>query len=253
MARYLGFEAVVFVPGQMVEATRALIRGEGAEVRVVEGDYDDALEAVRTAAEREGWLLVLDIEWEGFEEVPGWVVEGYQSMLDESDAQVRDVTGGQPATHAIVPVGCGSIAQAVTQHYKGESRERGGVPAAAVLAVEPETAACLKTSLEAGKMTTVNTGNTIMAGMNCGTLSTGAWPVLSSGVDGAVVVTDAESHRAVKELEEFGVKTGPCGAATLAALKRICVDGKKEELGLNKSSVVVLYCTEGSRDYDVPV
>lgn len=173
-------------------------------------------------------------------------------MLDEADEQILLATAGAPATHAIVPVGCGSIAQAVTQHFKSAARERGEMPAATVLAVEPETAACLKTSLENGERTTVSTKDSIMCGMNCGTLSTTAWPILKSGVDGTVVVSDAESHRAVEELARQGVKAGPCGAATLAGLKRICAMGGRE-FGLDAKSVVVLFCTEGPREYVVPV
>jgi diaminopropionate ammonia-lyase len=106
-------------------------------------------------------------------------------------------------------------------------------------------------SLENGKMMTVATKNSIMCGMNCGTVSTTAWPVLKLGVDVTVVVRDSESHSAVKTLEELGIKAGPCGAATLAALKRICESGAGS-LGLSEKSVVVLYCTEGQREYEVP-
>jgi diaminopropionate ammonia-lyase len=172
-------------------------------------------------------------------------------MLDETDEQVLDATGGKPATHAIVPVGCGSIGQAVTQHFKSAVREQNGVPAATVLAVEPDTAACLKASLENGKMTTVATGDSIMNGMNCATLSTTSWPVLATGVDGSVVVSDKESHNAVQELAQLGIKAGPCGAAALAALKRIC-ETEKARLGLDHRSVVVLFCTEGPKEYAVP-
>ncbi|GAB1310654.1 hypothetical protein MFIFM68171_00864 [Madurella fahalii] len=253
MAGYLGLKAVVYVPGHVHVATRDLIRGEGAEVRVVEGaDYDAALEtAKRRGEDGDEGLLVMDIGWEGYEDVPQWVVEGYQTMLDEADGQVLLATGGKPVTHAIVPVGCGSIAQAVTQHFKNAARERDSVPPATVLAVEPDTAACLKTSLEQGRMTTVATQDSIMCGMNCGTLSTTAWPALRSGVDGTVVVSDGESHAAVGELGKQGIRAGPCGAATLAALKRVCESGGRE-LGLDGSSVVVLFCTEGHREYAVP-
>lgn len=172
-------------------------------------------------------------------------------MLDESDEQVLRLTGGRPATHAVVPVGCGSIAQAVVQHFKSASREQTSNPAAAVLAVEPDTAACLRASLEYGDMTAVGTEDSIMCGMNCGTLSTTAWPILRSGVDGAVTVNDQEAHRAVQELETLGVNAGPCGAAALAALGKAC-GIERSCLGLSQDSVVVLYCTEGPREYEVP-
>lgn len=169
-------------------------------------------------------------------------------MLDESDQQVLEETDGKPATHAIVPVGVGSIAQAVTQHFKGAARLSGS---AKVLTVEPDTASSLKSSLEAGSMTTVPTENTIMCGMNCGTVSTTAWPVLQAGVDASVIVADNETHQAVLDLDLLGVCAGPCGASTLAALRR-AVRGHKEQLGLDETSVVVLLCTEGAREYDMP-
>ena len=182
-----------------------------------------------------------------------WVVEGYQTMLDEADAQVPAMTGGRQATHIIVPLGCGSVAQAVTQHYKSAVRQQGaGVTAAAVMAVEPTTAACFRASLERGTMTVVPTGDTIMCGMNCGTVSTTAWPVLRAGADASVVVTDLDAYQAVQELgKQHALEAGPCGAATLAALRHICA-AQKRALGLDENSVVVLFCTEGPRDVAVP-
>lgn len=170
-------------------------------------------------------------------------------MLDESDKQVLERTGGVSVTHAIVPVGVGSIAQAVTQHFK--SFERSTSPAK-VMAVEPDTAASLKTSLESGTITIVTTEDTIMCGMNCGTVSTTAWPVLKAGVDASILVTDIETHQAVLDLEVLGIHAGPCGASTLAALRR-AVSERREELGLDNSSVVVLFCTEGAREYETPL
>ncbi|KAK0656967.1 tryptophan synthase beta subunit-like PLP-dependent enzyme [Cercophora newfieldiana] len=252
MGAYFGVETVVYVPGHMVEGTRELIRGEGAEVVVVDGDYDDAVAAVMERAESDKEsLMVMDISFEGYEDVQKWVVEGYQTMLDESDQQVALITGGNPATHTIIPVGCGSIAQATTQHYKSDKREKNGTAAATVIGVEPTTAACLKASLQNGNAVQVKTQNSIMCGMNCGTLSTTAWPILQAGVDASVVVGELESHHAVEELHRLGVKAGPCGAATLAALRVVCAT-EKEKLGLDEGSVVVLNCTEGAREYTVP-
>lgn len=171
-------------------------------------------------------------------------------MLAESDRQVLLATNNRLPTHVIVPCGAGSISQAVTQHFKGAGK-RTGLNTTSVIAVEPSMAASLRASLEAGKSVAISTEDTIMCGMNCGTLSTLAWPVLSSGIDASVVVSDQEAHAAVQELEREGVMAGPCGAATLAALRRLCTDAKSA-LGLGPESVVVLYCTEGARDYAVP-
>lgn len=88
-----------------------------------------------------------------------------------------------------------------------------------------------------------------MNGMNCGTTSLSAWPVLRDGVYAAVTVTDREAHREVQFLQAQGVNAGPCGAATLAALRKVCAEmDVKERL----EAVVVLFSTEGMREYEVP-
>ena len=163
-------------------------------------------------------------------------------MLTETDRQVQEQTGKQ-ATCAIVSVGVGSFAQSVAMHYKSRA------PSANVVTVEPETAACLKTSLEVGKIISIGTGDTIMCGMNCGTVSSIAWPILRDGIDASITISDAESHKSVQYLHALGVQAGPCGAAPLSALKRLC---GTHELGLGSESIVVLFSTEGSRSYSVP-
>lgn len=166
-------------------------------------------------------------------------------MLTETDRQLFPLTNNKRATHAIVPVGVGSIAQAVTQNFKSSLH----ADSATVVTVEPDTAAGFQTSLSNGKITTVSTEDSIMCGMNCGTVSMTAWEVLKRGVDIAVAVTDLEAHDAVQELHARGIMAGPCGAATLAALRRLVLDGAG---GLDKNSVVVLFCTEGAREYVAP-
>lgn len=169
-------------------------------------------------------------------------------MLTESDKQLKDMDI-DPLTHAIAAVGVGSWAQAVTMHYKASSL----LQPATIITVEPDTAASLKTSLEKGKITPIQTGHTICNGMNCGTTSTTAWEVLRKGVDVSVTVRDIDVHNDLRYLHTQEIKNGPCGAATMTALKKVCGDVKmKGELGLDESSVVVLFSTEGEREYIVP-
>jgi len=129
-------------------------------------------------------------------------------------------------------------------HYKAQE------PPAKVVAVEPESAACLMASLEAGHITPIVTGHTIMNGMCCGTVSLTAWEVLANGVDVSVTVDDWSVHRDVQYLHSHGVKGGPCGAATLTALRKLF---REPKLRLDNESVVVLFSTEGARDYQVPM
>ncbi|KAF1916268.1 tryptophan synthase beta subunit-like PLP-dependent enzyme [Ampelomyces quisqualis] len=243
MAKYLDITAVIFVPDFMDQATKGKIEREGAKVVVVNGDYDISIKAAREEADK-GGLLVMDVSWEGYETIPKWVVEGYLTMLTETDKQLYNMSF-RGATHAIASVGVGSWAQAVTMHYKSKS------PSATVITVEPDAAASLKTSLEAGEIVPISTGHTIMNGMNCGTVSTTAWKTLKQGVDASVTVSDLDVHHDLQYLHSQNVKVGPCGAATLTALKLLCRD-KKQELELNDQSVIVLFSTEGARDYVTP-
>lgn len=179
-----------------------------------------------------------DTAWPGYEQVPAWIVEGYQTLLDEVDTEL----GASPDLVA-VPVGVGSLAEAVIRHYR-----RPGVVHPSVLSVEPDTAACVLASLTAGRPTSVPTGATLMAGLNCGTVSSSAWPVLRDGCDAAVAVSDTDALRAVEDLDRLGVSSGPSGAATLAGVRAaLCTARRRADLGLAADATVVLLSTEGNR------
>ena len=239
-ARLTGHPASVFVPAGIPDRSVAAIRGEGASVTVVDGSYDDAVAVAAATAADTGAVLVQDTAWEGYEEVPGWIVEGYDTLFAECDEQLADVG---PPDLVLVPTGVGSLLQAALAHY------RCGGQAPAVLSVEPDAAACVAPSLAAGRRVTVETGSTIMAGLNCGTLSTLAWPYIAHGLDGAVTVSDAETEQALRDLAGAGVDAGPSGASSLAGLRATLAGGDQDErrrhLRLDPRSVVLLLVTEG--------
>jgi diaminopropionate ammonia-lyase len=223
MARMFNQRAHIFVPRNVHPSAINAIRAEQAEVTVIDGTYDDA---VAMAAKADG-ILIQDTGRPGYEEIPAWIVDGYRTLCTEIDEQLPE----EPDL-VVIPVGVGSFAQAVITHYRGrDSRTR-------LLAVEPDTAACVLTSLKAGELTTVPTGDTIMTGLNCGTPSATAWPFLRHGLDAAVAVSDAECVRAMRDLEALNVHSGPCGAASLAGLRAV-----REDLGTLHT--VVLISTEG--------
>jgi diaminopropionate ammonia-lyase len=238
MARHFGVSATVFVPDVMLPETAAHISAEGARVVRLDVGYDDAVRAAAAhAAESAGRALVQDTAWEGYTEVPAWIVEGYRTLLEEVDEQL----GGAPDLVA-VPVGVGSLAEAVVRHHR-----RPSAPHPAVLSVEPDTAACVLASLVAGEPVPVSTGSTVMAGLNCGTVSAAAWPVLRDGCDAAVAVPDEETRRAVADLAALGVASGPSGAAPLAGVRAVLGDPQRRAaLGLDDDAVVVLLSTEGT-------
>jgi len=242
MAGYFGVEATVFVPAVMLSATADRIAGEGAEVLRVDGDYDEAVRrAAAYADEGAGRALVQDTAWRGYTEVPTWIVEGYHTLLHEVDEAVADLDA--QVDLVAVPVGVGSLAEAVVGHYR---RPEGRHPS--VLSVEPDTAACVLASLTSGQPVTVATGATVMAGLNCGTVSTAAWPVLRAGCDAAVAVTNDEALRAVEDLARLGVSSGPSGAAGLAGVRAALAEpARREALGVGPDSVLVLLSTEGNQ------
>jgi diaminopropionate ammonia-lyase len=121
-------------------------------------------------------------------------------------------------------------------------------PRTALLAVEPDTALCLLASLQAGRPVSVPTTATIMAGLNCGTVSTIAWPSLSAGLDAAVAVTDTAARRAVDDLAAAGISAGLSGAASLAGARATLTGpgsaGRRALLAAAPAAAVVLLSTE---------
>lgn len=160
-------------------------------------------------------------------------------MMNEIDQQVFDSVGRFPDL-VIAPVGVGSLAHAVVAHYKSPYRR------ATILAVEPDSAACLKTSLEQRRLTTIRTDDTIMCGMNCGTVSYTAWPYLRDGIDACLTVSDREAQLAQNALQKEQLDVGFCAAATFAAMHRVC-KFKRSTLGISDKTVIVLLATEGPR------
>ncbi|GGO79678.1 pyridoxal-phosphate dependent enzyme [Nonomuraea cavernae] len=265
MARLSGQRAHVFVAEGVHPAAVDAISGEGARVTVVAGSYDEAVSRAASAAAEAGAVLVQDTSWPGYEEVPGWIVQGYSTLFAEVDAQLS-AAGAEPPGLVAVPVGVGSLAQAAVTHHRarpdtsdgtarrdrtnGATRHDRPERPAALLAVEPDVAACVLASLTEGRPVTVATRPTSMAGLNCGTPSGLAWPYLLGGLDAAIAVTDADSARAARDLAALGVSSGPCGAASLAgvraALTGDAAGERRAALGIGPASTVVLLSTEGA-------
>jgi diaminopropionate ammonia-lyase len=230
MARLLGYRARIFVPAGTAAARIDAIEGEGAPVTVVNGTYDDAVRASAELA-ADDVLVVSDTSWEGYTEVPRTVIEGYGTIFAEADEQLA-----APPEVVVVPMGVGALAAAVVRHYAAH---------ATIVVVEPLSAACGLRSAAAGHPVEVpGPHDSIMAGLNCGTVSIIAWPVVAAGVDLFVAVDDAASEQAMRDLAAIGVVAGETGAAALAGLRAAVSAGVPE---LRDRRVLVL-CTEGATD-----
>lgn len=253
-ARLLGLPAHIFLPSDITAEAKAGIREEGADVDELSAPYDAIVAAAAeytAAGEAAGAqrLLIQDTSWEGYEEIPQWIVDGYSTLLVEAEQQLAE-QGIEQVDLVAMPVGVGSFAEAVVRRCRtaGAGPLAEGTSAApSVLSVEPTAAPGLIASLAAGELTAVPTGSTIMAGLNCGTPSAAAWPVLRAGVDAAVTVDDAEAARAVRDLEAHGVDAGPCGASTLAGVRAWAA-----EHPLPAEATVLLLSTESRRANPLP-
>ena len=242
MATMIGLTSHVFVPESLPTRVIAAIGDEGATATRIGGSYDAA---VRLAADRAeaspDRMLIQDTAWPGYEEIPLWTVEGYSTLFHEADAQLRDAGVGSIDLVA-VPTGVGSLLQSAIAHYRRNSLN----PTPSVLSVEPESAACVLASVRNGALTSIPTGGTIMAGLNCGRPSSLAWPSIEHGLDAAVAVSDDEARQAMTDLHALGVLAGPCGAASLAGVRAmLTLPDRRAALAIDSRSVLLLIGTEG--------
>jgi diaminopropionate ammonia-lyase len=240
VAHTRGLGATILVPAGTAQARIDAIESEGAAVRVVDGSYDDA---VRLSAELadERRLVLSDTSWPGYEEVPGWVIEGYATIFHEVDVQA-----GGPLDAAFVPIGVGALAAAAARHLAGRARLAG---------IEPNTAACVLESARAGEITEVPGPHpSIMAGLNAGLPSLVAWPHVSGGFDLFCAVADEVAVEGTRRLSALGLEVGECSGGTAGAAGRLLADdGAREALGVGAESAVLVILTEGVTDPDAYV
>ncbi|MEV5650624.1 diaminopropionate ammonia-lyase [Nocardia sp. NPDC052254] len=234
MAGLLGLDAQILVPQDMVAARIQAIEDEGAEVVVVPGTYDEAVSAsARLADDRH--IVVSDTSWEGYRQVPGWVIDGYSTIVAEVSEQLA-ASGERAPTVVVVQIGVGAFASAMI---------RGFLPRGArIIGSEPTLAACVLESVRAGRLARVGGRlDSSMAGLNCGTPSPIAWPEMRSGISTLVAVDDADAEEAMRALASVGVVSGESGAAGLAALLAF-----GPELDLRADDRVLIISTEGATD-----
>jgi diaminopropionate ammonia-lyase len=250
IAAWLGWSAHVFVPGVTAKARIAAIRSEGADVTLIDGSYDDAVAAAARRAATQGSILIADTAQTADEVVPQWVIEGYSTIFWEVDESLEQLSEPGPDVVAI-QMGVGALAAAAVRHYQ---RSDSGLEARPrLVGIEPERAACVLSSVEAGQLVTLpGQQDSIMAGLNCGTPSPVAWPLVSRGIDLYLCIEDEQSREAMRALAVAGLVSGETGAAGLGGLLAL-VDGPaapelRALLGLHDSARVLVVSTEGATD-----
>jgi diaminopropionate ammonia-lyase len=237
-----GCRCVIYVHEGVSEGRRDAIAKYGAEIRVVPGTYDHAVRACARDAEKEGWFVVSDTSWEGYTEIPRDVMQGYRLMAEEAAEALP-----APPTHAFIGGGVGGVAAAVSVQLR--ARFGGSVK---LVVVEPEKAACLLASAEAGEAVPVKGElDTLMAGLACGEPSLLAWQELERGAHAFMAVGDDSAVDSMRALARRSPKVvaGESAVAGLAALLLASADPlSRGMLGLDGGSRVLLFGTEGATD-----
>lgn len=255
-AGQLGCKAHVYMPIGSSELRAEAIRAAGrADVRIMETGYDDTVRYAAEMAEKNGWFLVQDTSWNGYEEIPKYIIQGYTTMAEEAVLQMREAGFAEP-THVFLQAGVGAMAGGVvgylTNRY-AEKRPRFGV-------VEPESIACVYRSaqIDDGEAHPAeHVAPTIMAGLNCGEPCTVTWPILRDFADWYFTCPDYVSAYGMRLLAapacgDIQVISGESGAVTTGLLNVIAgrdeYHGLRTLLGLDENSVVLLFSTEGDTD-----
>lgn len=242
VAKQIGLAATIFVPFEMVAARRDAIQSTGAQLVVVHGDYDEAVRRSTAEAADPAVRVVNDADQDGLSPIPGWVIEGYSTLFWEIGEQLRGL--GVHADLLVVQIGVGALAAAGVRWACAA-----GVH---VVGAEPSGAACVAASLAAGRVVSVPGTGTIMAGLDCPTPSSAAWPSLLAGLAGVVVVEDAEADDAARRLARAGIEAGESGAAGMAGLVALATDpacaALREAVGWGRIRSALVVNTEGATD-----
>ncbi|MEA2219976.1 MAG: diaminopropionate ammonia-lyase [Solirubrobacteraceae bacterium] len=238
MARLLGLGARILVPEHAAAARIEAIAGEGADVEVVRGSYDDAV-ALAAAAADERRLVISDTSWPGYEEVPGWVADGYSTIFEELAAQLP-----APPPLVALQIGVGALASAAVRALCAPGRVLGGV--------EPDDAACALAAVRAGAPVLVSGPHrSVMAGLSCGLASQVALPDMARGIAAFCAIDDRAAERAVRMLLANGLacgETGASGVAGLVALREAWGAASWERLGAGSRPAALALCTEAPTD-----
>ncbi|MDQ3487335.1 MAG: pyridoxal-phosphate dependent enzyme [Acidobacteriota bacterium] len=224
VAREKGVACTVFLPvartlDPIEQRTRSArvdaMRQDGATVIEVAGTYEEAVARAATFGAEEGATVVSDTSWNGYEQIPRWIMAGYTRIFEEASHQWE----ARPDL-VVVQGGVGGLVCAAASWFAA----RYGAERPFIVAAEPEHAACLLESARIGSPATL-TGSldTIMAGLRCAEPSPLAWPVIAGGVDAFVTVSDASAIDTMLTLtdgiERERIEAGPSGACGLAALR----------------------------------
>ena len=243
---------VVFMPKGTAAERLNNIRALGAEAEILDCNYDECVRRANALAQQNGWTLVQDTAWDGYEDIPRNIMRGYSTMGAETAEQLA----GEIPTHIFLQAGVGAMAGAMAGYFAslyGANRPK-------IIVVEPNRANCIFRTAQANDGTrhfVTDDMNTIMAGLACGEPCTLAWEVLSCHADVCASIPEyaaADGMRvlAAPEGNDPRIVSGESGASGFGCAYAILTDpalsGVKKELGIDKTSRILCISTEGATD-----
>lgn len=248
-------KAIIFVPADTAISKIKNIKKQRGKVIVVDGDYDKAVARARNEAEGNGYVLLQDISWEGYDDIPTIITAGYKTMMMELEELLH--APREPLIDVVfVQCGVGTWASSVVAYYRNrfpKNRPR-------IVAVEPFNSDSLLESIRQDSVSkTKRSQQTLMSGLNCGTPSQLAWRILKDGVDLFLSIPDDYAIKAMQNLyfpfrNDTQIFAGESGAAGLGGLTALAYDESlkdvKKEIGLNRQSRVLIFNTEGVTNPD---
>lgn len=251
-ANRLKQKSVVYMPKGSAQERLDNIKALGSDASITDLNYDDAVRLANESQNKYGWVLVQDTAFEGYTNIPGWIMEGYTTMAHEAAKQLQ----GEKPTHIFLQAGVGAMAGAVTAYFADLYKEDRPI----ITIVEPDKADCIYRTAKAndGKLHFVTEDmNSMMAGLCCGEPCSIAWDILKDHADYFISMPDYVSAKGMRTLawpigNDQKVVSGESGAATLGLVVEIMQNKDlieiKNKLQLDKNSKILCFSTEGDTD-----
>ncbi|MDC7218947.1 MAG: diaminopropionate ammonia-lyase [Spirochaetales bacterium] len=253
MGRQLGLPVVIYMPKGTTEARLNHIKREGAQATITEMNYDDTVRWVAKKAKGENWLVIQDTAWEGYEDVPRWIMQGYSTIAREFASDLGDVI----PTHVFLQAGVGAFAGVIAEALRVLYKEK----CPKIVIVEADVADCYYESAKQGK-DIVKTGDlyTIMAGLACGEQNPLGNIILKQLSHAFISAPDWAAGNGMRILAnplpgDNRIISGESGAVSVGVIERIMRSPDYSELKslleLDESSRVLTFSTEGDTDPQV--
>jgi diaminopropionate ammonia-lyase len=245
----LGLKCKIFISEYVSESRAKVMRGFGADVIRVKGNYDNSLSECIKQSKENNWQIVQDVAWPDYKLVPKLTMAGYSVMMKEISEQLNN----QQISHVILQAGVGGMAAAMVA---GIARYINNIPK--IIVVEPESAACVLESIKIGKIEKISIHKeSLMGGMSCGEVSLVPWEILKESVNYCVTVSDDCISKTIKHLAncEFSDKKiigGECSTPGIISLVGLYNNTEiRKKINLNEKSNVLLFGCEGDADEEL--